>query len=206
MAFLYLLCAFLGGTILVFQFGLALVGLGGDADSDLDSDGGLDSDIEVETEIETDVDVEGEAAGDGPELNSTSFLGALTFRTVTSALAFFGLAGLAARSAGWSEFQAALVAAGFGALAFWAVHRLMRSIARLKVDGTVRIREAVGQPGTVYLRVPEASHGLGKVHVVVRHRTVELSAQSADGEIPTGRPVQIVRVLGPDLVEVAAST
>jgi hypothetical protein len=201
MAFLYLLCALLGGTVLVFQFGLALIGLGGDPDADLDGDGGLDADIDLE--IETDLEADGEAGGDGSEPASSSFLGALTFRTVTAALAFFGLAGLAGRSAGWTGFQTALVAVCFGALAFWVVHRLMRSIARLKVDGTVRIREAVGQPGTVYLRVPQPAHGLGKVHVVVRHRTVELSAQSADGEIPTGRPVQVVRVLGPDLVEVA---
>lgn len=202
MSVLYLLCAALGGTLLVCQFGLALLGFGGDQDAGTDGAVGLDEDFGTETLLEPDLEAEGDA---GNETATSGFLGLLTFRTVTAALAFFGLAGLAARAGGWNEFQSALTAAAFGGLAFWAVHQLMRGISQLRSDGTVHIREAVGCNGTVYLRIPEPAHGLGKVHVVLREQTVELSAQSAQGEIPTGQPVQVVRVLGPDLVEVAPS-
>jgi hypothetical protein len=208
MTTLFLLCSVIGGTLLLCQTFLTLLGMGGDHDvggGDHDfslghADGGHDFDAH-------DGDVVGhEAAGDAghhTERGSSAFFGVLTFRTIVAAMTFFGLAGLAGQAAGWRTFQVLIVAVGSGGLAMYAVHQTMKGMAQLRADGTVRTRDAVGCHGSVYLRIPAGAQGLGKVHVVIKHRTVELGAQSAGEELPTGQPVSVVRVLGPNLVEVA---
>ena len=58
-------------------------------------------------------------------------------------------------------------------------------------------RHAVGQTGTVYLRVPGKGAGPGKVTLNLQNRTVELEAFTAADELPTGTPIRVVAVLGP---------
>src|SRR5437588_10337150 len=100
----------------------------------------------------------------------------LTVRTVTAAVLFFGLGGLSARYYGAEELPAFGAAVGAGALALYLVAVAMRSLKGLKSDGTVRIDRAVGHTGTVYLRVPGAKGGSGKVHLMLQNRTVEYQA------------------------------
>ena len=59
MAVLYIACAAIGGTILLLQFLMTLIGLGGDAlDIDLPDD--VDTDIDVSTDADFDADVDAE--------------------------------------------------------------------------------------------------------------------------------------------------
>src|SRR5437870_5356646 len=77
---IYLVCATVGGTLLVCQFVMTLFGLG-------HHDLGGEHDIAHGTAHDADHD------------HDTSwFVGILTFRTIVAALTFFGLAGLAAAS------------------------------------------------------------------------------------------------------------
>jgi hypothetical protein len=80
---------------------------------------------------------------------------------------------------------------------------MMRGLHRLKSDGTARIERAVGQNGTVYLRIPAHKAGVGKVLVNVQNRTMEYQAMTNADELLTGAPVVVVHVLGPETVEVA---
>jgi hypothetical protein len=126
----------------------------------------------------------------------------LTFRSVSAALAFFGLGGLSALSYELSP-PAALSAAAFaGAAALYAVAGVLNFFRRLRHDGTARIDSAVGSTGTVYLRVPGGKAGPGKVTLTVQNRTVECEAFTAAADIPTGAAVRVVAVLGPTAVEV----
>jgi threonine/homoserine efflux transporter RhtA len=119
-----------------------------------------------------------------------------------AALAFFGVAGLATQSAGASDMVAVGVAlaAGFGAM--YAVYWIMRSLYRMQADGTVRIRNAIGMQATVYLRIPPAGHGPGKIHINLQNRTMEYSAVTTGDGIPTGARVVVVDVVSPDTLEV----
>ena len=93
--------------------------------------------------------------------------------------------------------------AGFAAM--YGVHWMMKQIARLKTDGSVRIDHAVGMTGTVYLRIPGHLGGAGKIQLNLQNRTVELSAWTERAEIATGATVLVTRVVGPDSVEVSLS-
>jgi hypothetical protein len=185
MATWFTLCAAVGGTLLVVQFVLTLTGLGGDHDLDGDVPDNPDDVL---------VDHHGSAA----------FFKLLSFRTLVAGITFFGLAGRAAQESQFDPATTLLAALAAGFLAMWGVQWLMRQIARLRADGTVRIADTVGRTGVVSLTVPDTAGGIGKVNVMLGDRTLELTAQSAHGPLPTGTPVRVTRRLGSELVEVAA--
>jgi len=189
----YLICAGAGGALIVCQFLAALFGLVGDHDTDTHT-GDADHDVH-DTHHETQHD---------QDHASNWFLGLLTFRSVAAAVTFFGLGGMTATYYGATpvgSFTTAIVA-GIGAL--YLVASLMKAMAKLKADGSVRMERAIGQVGRVYLTIPAKRAGQGKVTLNVQNRTVECQALSSEGELSTGTAVKVIALIGPNLVEVAA--
>jgi len=177
----FLVCAILGGTLLLCQMLAGLVGVG--TDHDVDHDLGHDAD----------------------HSDANTFLGMLSVRAVISALLFFGIGGLSARSYGADEPTAFGIALVAGLLALYAIATIMKSLAGLKADGTVRMERSVGRSGTVYLRIPAARAGSGKIHLMLQNRTVEYQALTAGAELPTGTPIKVLAVINSDTVEVEAA-
>ena len=187
----FFICAIVGGTLIVCQFALSLLGIGGDNDvadhSGHDVAGG-DHDGTHES---------------GHGNSSTHFLGMLTFRTLSAAVAFFGLAGLAAMH---SEVKPAptiglAVLAGAGAL--YITSQILRMVSKLNVDGTVRVNQAIGARGTVYLSIPGGRGGTDKVHVTMLGRSVEYNAVTHHTDtLAAGTPIIVGGVVSGDTVEV----
>jgi len=198
MHWLYMLFAVVGGTVMVCQFVMTLIGIGGDADF-------VDDLSDVPHDVSGDTGhVDGSHGEHTGEHHSSNWLfGVLTFRTVIAAITFFGLAGLGGSSGGLNPLASFLVALIAGSGALFGVHWIMQQLQRLQDDGTVRIGRAVGKKGVVYLSVPPHKTGAGKVHLNLQNRTVEYLAMTADDRIPTGAQVTVTDVLGPDTVEVA---
>jgi hypothetical protein len=177
----FLVCAAVGGTVLVLQFALGLLGVGSDHGVDHADHGGDHADH-----------------GDG----TSWFAGLFTFRSVTAGLTFFGLSGMVALSRRADELTALAVAVLGGAFALYAVAQIVRGLMRLSDDGTARIERAVGETGTVYVPIPGGNAGPGKVTVTVQKRTVEYAAYTAAAGLPTGARVRVVAVRGPNAVDV----
>ncbi len=118
-------------------------------------------------------------------------------------MVFFGLAGLAAESAELAAPQPLLVALASGAAAMYSVFYLMQSLGRLKADGTQRIAGAIGREAVVYLGIPGAHAGAGKIHLTLQNRLIEYEATTAGPQLPTGTRVVVVELAGPGIVEVA---
>jgi hypothetical protein len=209
----FIICAAIGGTILVAQFVMTLIGLGGHAfDLDMSSDIGHD----FGGDFHADGGFHGDHAGGGDHADATDhadqanqhcstwLFGIISFRTVVAALAFFGLAGLAARSADAPMPTVLGVSVGAGLAAMFAVYWMMRSLQALRAEGTVRILGSVGQHGNVYLRVPASRSGSGKIQFNLQNRTMEYLAVTAGPELPTGAKVVVVGVLNPTTLEVQA--
>jgi hypothetical protein len=154
----------------------------------------------------------GDAAGaDGHDVHTSAhgsnwLFGVITFRTMVAAVAFFGLGGLAGQYAAWEPGKTMLLAIAGGVGAMFLVHWVMRSLFYLSEDGTVRIQEAVGQIGSVYLRIPGERSGVGKVTVNVQGRSMEFEAVTAHAALPTGSRVVVTHVLDGETVEVAPAT
>jgi len=179
----FLVCAAVGGTLLVCQFVLGLFGLG-------HHDFGHDHAFEHDHDHGTHED------------NESWYVGILTFRALVAALTFFGLGGMVASRQTEDTALPLGVAALSGAAALFVVGWIMKLLLRLKADGTLRIDRAVGTTGTVYLSVPGNNSGAGKVTVKLQSRTVEYQAVTRQDALATGTPIQVVAVVGPDTVEV----
>ena len=174
MTTLFLTCAAIGGAILVLQLVLSAIGF---------DHGGAEH----------------------PSLAGAaeSGLDLFSVRALAAGLAFFGIGGLAGMATGLGALVAVPLALFAGVAAAVAVALVMRAMLRLEDDGTVQIQGAVGVSGTVYLTVPAAREGAGKVHLPLQNRTVELQAITThDAPLPTGARILVIDVVGPDTVEV----
>ncbi len=211
MTTVFIICAAVGGTVLVLQFIMALVGLGGhgfDIDTSVDVPHDFGGDFHLGDMHGGDIgEVHGGDIHDGDTAahaahGSTWFFGILSFRTVVAALAFFGLSGLAAESAEYSRPTVLFVALAAGAAALFAVYWMMRLLNTLKSEGTVRIQRSVGEHGNVYLRVPANRAGCGKIQFSLQNRTMEYLAVTAGPELPTGAKVVVTGIVNPTTLEV----
>lgn len=198
MTLFYGICAAVGGTVLVGQFLLSLLGLHGHADGleHADHFGG-----DAGHGLDHDHSQEGQHPGEDAH-GSTSVFRILTVRTVVAALTFFGLVGLTADSAGLGSSSSIVIALAAGLAAMYAVHWLMQQMYRLRADGTVRIQRAVGQTATVYVKIPAERQGVGKIVLNIQDRMVELSAVTAGAEIPSGRTVVVQQFVDSEVVQV----
>ena len=201
MSLLYLICATIGGSVLVIQFAMTLLGLrddghmahgdtGGDVGHDVSHAGGGEHGGE-----------HGDGGGQDPH-GSTSLFQIISMRTVTAALAFFGLTGLAAESQQLPTGTTVMLALGAGFAAMYSVHWRMGRLLKLRSDGTVRLNRAVGRSANVYVRVPARGQGVGKVVLTLQNRTVELDAVSEGEAIPAGTQVVVQSLTGAEVVQV----
>jgi hypothetical protein len=200
----YLVCAILGGTVFAGQFVLSLLGLAGDHEFSGDS-GGDHFDAGGDH-----ADGGGHEAGSDAHHGGTAdheaahswFIRMLSIRTVVAGLTFFGLGGLAANASGTRPIGSLAIAAACGFAALYLVGWSMRTLMRLRSDGTVHVENAIGQPAVVYLTIPGHRAGKGKITVTVQNRTMEYEAETEHETLPTGATVQVVAVAGPETVEV----
>ncbi len=199
MSAIFMFCAVVGGTILVCQFVLTLVGFGGHG-LHFGTDG-------------TDVghDLGGVDHADSPDGHdahghhgSTWLFSVISIRTLIAATTFFGLGGLLAQSLEARPLQQLVVGLVMGGAAMVGVHKLMGLFYRLSEDGTIKIQRAVGLNGTVYVPIPANKSGSGKVHLSLQNRLMEYAAVTANGEkLATGAKVLVVDIVGADTLEVA---
>lgn len=187
MGTLYLLCAAVGGTILIVQTILLAIGGGGHGDGDFDAedlhDGHLGHDHG-----------DGHGSDSAADHASDTFLKLLSFKTMVAFVTFFGLGGLASLQGGLDHMPSLLIALGAGALALYLVAYLMGAMSGLQSKGNLDFRNAVGERGRVYLRVPGSNSGLGKITLALQGRSVECKAVTRGPEIPTGADVRVVSV------------
>ena len=83
---------------------------------------------------------------------------------------------------------------------------LIRYIHRLESDGTVHLQDTIGASGTVYLPIPNAQSGTGKVTVVVKERTMEYPAMTSAESLPPGTPVVVTGIISDGVIEVSPVT
>ncbi len=193
----YLICAIVGGSLLVIQtIMIAVGGSHGDVSSTDMSSGDVSSgDVDVH-------DVDPSHGGGVVHPGEAVFIKWLSLKTVVASLTFFGLGGLAALQGDLGPVAALAIAFGAGTVSVILVGMLMASLGRLQSMGNVDLQNAVGRPAKVYLRIPASRGGHGKVTVEVQGRFVECEALTNGSALPTGADVRVVSVVAPDVVEV----
>lgn len=163
--------------------------------------------IGLDTETgDVDVDVQIDAANgvfgdDIPEMDLDPSglldLKIFTIRGIIAFLVVFGWVGFALDSAGVVFGVSLLIAivCGFAMMVFLAV--LMKTVMKLRSDGNIDNRNALGVSGKVYLTIPAARTGEGKVNVLVQGAYVEREAVTDEAEpIPTGSEIVVIGLSG----------
>ncbi len=171
-------------VLFVIQFVLSIIGIDFDGDAEADFDGsgsvdGLDADFAL-----------------------------LSVRSIIAFFTFFGWTGVVALSGGVGSMLAVLMASAAGFLAMLVVAYIFYLFMKLQSSGTLKLDNAIGGVGEVYLLIPDKQSGAGKVQMKVQGSLRELDAISTEGEIPTGAPVRVIDVLdnGMLLVEPVEAT
>lgn len=164
-------CIGLAATVLLIaQIVLMLFGLGdgGDVDIDLDGDGVPDMSVD---------------ASDG--------FNVFTLRGLT---AFFAIGGWVGYTLADDNITLAVILSLVsGTIALLAMAFVMKALMKTRSDGNIDIAKSVGKTAEVYLTVPPAGKGYGKINLTLEERFVEINAQQK-GETPisTGAQVKVV--------------
>lgn len=171
----------LGGLVLVGQIVLTLVGVVDEAPDLVD-------------------DVSGAAGA----------LNLLSVRALSAGAVIFGATGLMLLPMlpSWMNWLAVPLAILPAFCAAWATAYLTRLMHRAESRGNLRLEGAVGQTGTVYLRIPAAGGGTGIVQFTLQGRTIELPARTREAdELATGSSVLVISVdAESETAEVISST
>ncbi len=172
---IYFIIAVVASVFLVIQIVMLLFSLGG---GDIDMDGCADS-----------VDAMDDADG------------GLSFFSVKSLTAFFALGGwcgfAAQNSLGDNLWAPVLIALATGTAALLGVAFAMHGIAKLQNSGNIVKSKLVGSTATVYVSIPGARSGRGKVTLSAQGRFMEIDAMTDEEErIPVDCLVEIAEYSG----------
>jgi membrane protein implicated in regulation of membrane protease activity len=200
----FFICAFVGGALFLVRMILFFFGMGHhgvDADAGFDGDVGHAGDVGHDIGHDAGHDM-GHAQGADHAGDTDSSFKFISLQSITAFFMMFGLVGLALS---WqSKWPATLsiggaLAAGF--FSVWVIGKLMSAMGRLQSEGTLDIRNAIGQEGTVYLTIPATGKGI--VQINVQDSLRELTAVSLDKiEIKTGERVVVEDVTGGNVLVV----
>jgi hypothetical protein len=227
----FLLCAIIGGTIMVLQLAMILFGVGGHhtftGDGNLGGDlggaaaghhfggdlggahaagssdfAGHDAAVGSHHAAGPSHSHDSAASQEDSAHGSSWIFQVITLQTVVAAIAFFGIAGKAALAAQVQTGTALIIAAGAGVAAMYGVFSLVRLLNDFNADGTLQMASAIGKPATVYVPIPGGNAGAGKIHLNLQNRFLELDAKTAEERLPSGAQVKVVALLGPETVAV----
>jgi membrane protein implicated in regulation of membrane protease activity len=118
---------------------------------------------------------------------------------------FFMMFGLVGLGLSRQRLIPDLVAGAVGVLAglatVWVIGKVFSGMTKLQSDGTLRLSDAVGQQGKVYLTIPAG--GTGQVQVGFQGRLMIYEAVSANKEaIKTGDQVVVIDITGGNILVV----
>ena len=171
----YFIIACIGTVLLLVQIVMMLIGAGdgtADFDTDTDGDGALDSHMDTGLSL-------------------------FSVKGLTAFFAIGGWTGLVMLSSLVSPAISIPVSVVAGLAAYFIVWFAIRMMLKLQEDGTVRYDSAVGKTATVYVSVPPARGGRGKITLVLQGRYTEADAVTDDKErIPVDAQVTVVESAG----------
>ena len=126
------------------------------------------------------------------DLASDGLLPILSIRGFLAFTMFMGWTALVALRAGLGTPLSTLIGIAVGWLAAWLVWRMLRWMLRWQSSGTMDLNNTIGLIGQVYIPIPKAGQGTGKITIEVQGALRELEAVSSDNMIPTRQSVEVL--------------
>lgn len=189
--------------ILLLQTVLAMAGGHQDAGIEFSDTSGIDNlNLDLDGDGIPDIDVADVPAGsDGSNPADFGTLKLLSLQTVVTFLAVFGWVSIICIYSGKTNIVSMVIGAACGLCMMIVVAKMVQATAKLAENGTLNLKNAIGENATVYVPIPPKNQGVGKVTMQVQGRFCELDAVNA-GDVPiqTGAQVLVSDVLGDTLV------
>lgn len=197
-----------GTAVLLIQTILLFIGLGGGGDSD--SADGHDFEFDGNgVEVDGGIDIDGDGVADilFDDINADTVecshnnsigdgLSVFSVRGIVAFMSICGWVGIALIDLGLNVILSCVIAFQSGIVSMFLIALAFKYSKKLESTGNVNIRNAIGLPAQVYLRIPSNRQGQGKVNVTVQNRFREYSAVTDfDQEIKTGSHVVVTGIV-----------
>jgi hypothetical protein len=168
---IFALIALPSTVLIIIQTVLLLIGIGGESDTDVDVD-----------------DVDGiDLPDDG--------LAIFSVRGILSMLCITGWVAVALLETSLPAGVSIGIAIACGIATLIGMAFLMRAINKLQSSGNIDVGNCIGKIAEVYIPVPAAGSGSGKVNLTVQEKFSEFTAITTAGEqLKTGSYVRVVAV------------
>lgn len=190
--------------ILVLQMILSMIGSDTDGGVDVSDTSGLDLSGNTDTDVlfEADVDAQPLDVGhDGGNPADFGTLKLLTLQTIITFLTVFSWVSIVCVSADMKTLPAVLIGTACGLVMMFIVAKLVQMSTKLAENGTLNLKNAIGETASVYLTIPADGGGEGKVTMQVQGRFGEFDAVTdSKTAITTGAQVLVTDVRGDTLV------
>ncbi len=141
---------------------------------------------------------------DGDTMDTGGAVSLFSIRSLVNFFVGFGWAGVSFYNDISSKALLYIVAICVGCLFSYATVFLIRKMKKLEHNGAYKIADCVGKSCDVYLRIPAAGEGRGKVQISLNGSIHEFDAVSTGEAIATGKRVKVVAVEG-NVLKVAIS-
>ena len=151
---------------------------------------GADSGGDFDTDFDTSVDMD-------PTLSNIEGGSNLyTFRNFVNFCLGFGWSAILLRNSISSTAVLIIVSVLVGAGLVALVMYMFKWLSSMQQNGNINVfKSAVGSQGKVYLTIPEARTGEGKVRISIQGAVREYNAQTDGDAIKTGTPIKVTEVI-----------
>ncbi len=146
-------------------------------------------------------DAEDDVAGDGVdgEVGFQFF----TFKNMVGFLLIFSWTGIGFHRMGYSHGTTVILSVICGLIMMFAMTGIFYLLNRLVEDGTMKMSNAVGKIGEVYLPIKADNGGFGKVQMTIQGAVHELQAMTHDKEdLAVGTVVRVEEIINDHILVV----
>lgn len=177
--------------LLLIQTIMLLVGFGNDSDTD--------TNVDTDADVADDLDLDGDGIPDSAEssdiVTGDDGLSLFTVRGILSMLCITGWTGVALLETSLPSWAAIAIAIGCGLVTLFLIAYLMRAASKLQSNGVIDVDNCIGKVAQVYIPIPAAGEGSGKVNITVQEKFCEFSAiTSSATQLRTGSYVRVTGV------------
>jgi membrane protein implicated in regulation of membrane protease activity len=128
-------------------------------------------------------------------------IGFFSLRSIVGFFVGFGWTGAIAFKAGWGIVGATAAAFAAGLIFMVAIYLLISLLYRARSSGNIRMENAIGQTGRVYLSIPANGATGGQVQVTFQGQLQTLPALTRGADpIATGSAIVVREVVPPDML------
>lgn len=129
----------------------------------------------------------------------------LTLKNLVAFFSIFGWTGIACIESGLSETTSLIIALLAGLIMMTIMASIFYFLGKANADGTLRMKNALGGIGEVYLTIRSKRSGIGKVQIKVQGSLRTLDAiTDDDADIPTGKVITVTQVVNDSILLVTA--